>query len=317
MKKDTLVFSLKLLVSISILYLLLRNISLDAFVVLVSRYSLGDIITVVFLTFFALCINAYRWYILIPLIKFSTILRFTFVGQLYSFILPGQVTGEFAKAFRINSEKLFDSQKVSVSIFVDKVMAIIGLLFVTTVGLFLTHYPDLEYVKIIFLGTLLICLVLLFSGVNFLRRLIEKIGSHLQSPRLIRIYSSVLKLVNLLMEVHQKKSVLFLNFVLSIGFQMILVLITHILSQSLGLNVSFIEWLWIFGVVTCAAFLPISIAGIGVRDGIFVYFLIHTGESYDSAIALSLSILGLQCLSALCGAGVEFYVSLRRQKIKN
>ena len=70
-------------------------------------------------------------------------------------------------------------------------------------------------------------------------------------------------------------------------------------------------------VVSLLQSLPISIAGIGVREGAYLYLLQLQGVPGASALALSLTVFGIHMLIALAGGLLQLYSLLSRRRYEN
>jgi uncharacterized membrane protein YbhN (UPF0104 family) len=90
-----------------------------------------------------------------------------------------------------------------------------------------------------------------------------------------------------------------------------------LICMALSIEVSFVQLMWVVPVVSLLQSLPISIAGIGVREGAYVYLLQLQGVPGESALALSLTVFGIQVLIALAGGLLQFYSLLSRRRYKN
>lgn len=74
-----------------------------------------------------------------------------------------------------------------------------------------------------------------------------------------------------------------------------------IVSNAIGAQISFINWLWIDAYSTLALLLPITIGGIGVRDGSSVGAMsLLNIESYK-ALSVSMILFIVQVIRALVG----------------
>lgn len=73
------------------------------------------------------------------------------------------------------------------------------------------------------------------------------------------------------------------------------------IAAEVGIELKMADWLWIFAVVSLAVLLPLSIGGIGIREGAFVGGLGYLNFSGKLALALSLAIFTLRrnCFSHL------------------
>ncbi len=106
---------------------------------------------------------------------------------------------------------------------------------------------------------------------------------------------------------------------LSFIFQFNLILIVACYAQALRIpstDVSFIELLTTVPAVYLTEVLPISINGIGVRDGAFVFFFKQVGGTAEQALALSLLIVAIRYLKGLFG-GIVLLTTILKSSENN
>ncbi len=96
--------------------------------------------------------------------------------------------------------------------------------------------------------------------------------------------------------------------VLSCIYQSFLVLAAYIFAQGLGISVSYPNLLWIMTLVSISQALPITFAGIGVRDVALTYLLGGMGVPGSQAIALSFAVLALNVTLGLPGSVLQIFL---------
>jgi len=145
-------------------------------------------------------------------------------------------------------------------------------------------------------GALLLLLVLVFN-----RRLTEKITS---LGRLIKRWDTETKLntfFNSLHELLRYRKSLGTAFGVSLIYQFAGIVSPFLIALTLDLNVPFSFFLAVMPVIWVIMMVPISIAGLGVREGAFILFFVQQGVTTESALLLSLLFLGLSLVLALVG----------------
>lgn len=101
-------------------------------------------------------------------------------------------------------------------------------------------------------------------------------------------------------------------FAISILAQLPGILLYYALGRGLDLTVSFVSMGWIRSVVVLLTVLPISIGGLGVREGALVFTLHAFGVSTSDALALSILVFATTILApGLAGGVVEAAIWLR------
>jgi uncharacterized membrane protein YbhN (UPF0104 family) len=88
-------------------------------------------------------------------------------------------------------------------------------------------------------------------------------------------------------------------------FHVLAITVIRLLAPTFGIEIAFVEWLWIFAIVSLAVLLPLSVGGLGVREGAFVAVLGLLKVPSSSALALSLTIFASQLATALVGGLLE------------
>ena len=81
----------------------------------------------------------------------------------------------------------------------------------------------------------------------------------------------------------------------------------HVIVLSLELSVSFFATLAAFSIGTLAAMIPLTIAGVGIREGTFMYlFAAFAGTTLELGLSISLIALTASLAIAVFGGAVEF-----------
>jgi len=99
-------------------------------------------------------------------------------------------------------------------------------------------------------------------------------------------------------------ALLLLAALISVLAQSLIILAFVLLGHGIGLDVPVATYFVIVPIVFVAAMLPISLGGLGVREGVLVGLLIAFGADRQLAIGLSLLYLFVLWLSTLPGAAV-------------
>jgi uncharacterized membrane protein YbhN (UPF0104 family) len=95
--------------------------------------------------------------------------------------------------------------------------------------------------------------------------------------------------------------ILFLSLIYGMLFQLLNTLMVYILAISLGISISMADLLWINCFVGFILIIPVTVMGIGVREGALIYFLALVGVTNTRALSLSLLSLILLFFGILAG----------------
>jgi hypothetical protein len=104
------------------------------------------------------------------------------------------------------------------------------------------------------------------------------------------------------------------SMLLAILFQLGIVCTNYLFCLALSIPIGYIQLLWVVAAVSLLQSLPISIAGVGVREGAYVYLLGLQGIAEPTALALSLMIFGTQIIFALAGGLLQLQELLETRR---
>lgn len=296
-------FTLKLAIGLGLIVLIFARMDGMALLTSIRRYDLLSLFSAMMLIIFSFFIAGARWKVLIPEIPYGRLLRYSLIGQFYSVLLPGQIAGEAVKAWRI-SRGAVNGPKLIASVFIDRVIGLIALLVVAVWGALAMDdnvsrallVPLMALVAISMLGLLSLTFPHVF---RLCSKALHFVGARL--PRLRHGIGQILMLMTAWRDYTRSPWRLLAAFLFGILFQLLAVAIYAWLANSLGIRLDIHHWMWIAGVTSIAVLLPLSIGGIGLREGALVALLAKFGVPAESAVALSLGVFFLMLLAA--GAG--------------
>ena len=319
MKKQTIQTIAKIFFSAVVLYFLFRKCDWPSLFAALGHANVG----LVLLAFLAVqgthVIAAARWGLLCRKAKFLPLFKLVYVSRLYSTVLPGQLFGEAAKVVYISqSNHDITPEEATASVVVDKIVGLVGLLIVGICGAMLSTSAlnrSITFWFAVCAGILTLCVALpalpVFSRLihrllDAIRRRIPKFGGLVERLRLfLTSWQAYLK----------TPLTLLLSVLLGCAFQFLSTLGMMLLGRAVGIPVALADWCWIFAVLSIALLLPVSFAGLGVREATLVGFLGAFGVAKELVLSASLLSLFIQVLDSLIGGVfVLFDPALKRKK---
>jgi hypothetical protein len=283
-----LLFAAKLAVSAALLAFILRRVPLDAALDAARALPVSAAGLAVVLYFAAHGINAVKLRLFLPELSLAQALRFTLIALFYGTVLPGQLAGDAVKALRLMRIAAGgDAGRAAAAVAVDKIVGLFALLVLTALGL------GLEAGTMGLAAARLAFAVLLAAALGFALLVLlpapawlGRWGRAFAAWRAARLQPSVL-LTALAFG--------FLFNLLSIG-------VFVVLGQALGLHLGLAAWAVVMGLVSLALLLPVTVAGVGLRETSLVALLVALGQNAGGALALSLALLALTLFGAVAGA---------------
>lgn len=263
----------------------------------------------ILLNFLALIVNSVKWRLLLPDFSWLTLFRTNLIGQYYSTLLPGQLAGEAAKAYLLGGEQQ-QIHRVTASILVDKITGLLGGVFIVGIfGLLFTKQNlPVAWLTVFLIAGISLTGLLIIVRISYFYEIIFRIINYFRQHFKwgASFWTFLIKLMDFWRCYAGQSYVLITSILLGIVYQFISILMTLILADQIGLTVSFVDWCWIWAVLSLVLLLPITIAGLGLREGTLIGILGLLGVLPAQAIALSLSLFGVQIIIAFVGGVLEF-----------
>jgi hypothetical protein len=256
------------------------------------------------LTLAGIVLSTLRWRTVLSALgqdaKLRRLLSYNLAGLFVSNVLPTTIGGDVLRVSRLSKEN-GESAASFASVVLERLTGWLVLPVITMVGLLvnpgLRHLGNATRVAVaLSIGTL-VALGLVLIGVAS-----RRFGSKVMGSDGWRRFAAA---VHLGMARLRRHPVAAIN-VLVVGFayQLVLVFAALAAAKAVGMSVAVgpTALLAFFPAVLIAQVLPISISGLGVREGAFVLFLTPLGVPTQQAIALGLLLYLLNVAVSLLGA---------------
>ena len=309
---------LRVAVSLVLIVVLLSGIGFDDVVEVLQQAMVWPILVSALLAVASRFVVAYRWYVLVRTsakdIGFATLLHTVFVSGFLGFFMPGAVGVELVRVFAL--ARLTDTALAVSSVLIERLTAMMALAGIVLLGLLVAPAGLPDAVATAALATA----VLLAAGF---------VG--LCVPRIRPLYLAMLR--GRLLERARPHLAAFFDQIdafrrapwlmtelagLSVGLQLVRVLEGMFLAVALGIDVELAYLCVIIPAGVLITMLPISLAGLGVREALYVALFGAIGV--DAASAFTLSLMNfLLCVIFLLLPGAVLYalggIAPNRQKL--
>jgi uncharacterized membrane protein YbhN (UPF0104 family) len=221
------------------------------------------------------------------------------VGTYFNMFLPAGLGGDAVRAYRL--ARLSGRTGASLaSVAIDRFTSLYALLLVATWALFAAPaewrvLPPGLLVALDVAGAL--AFVLWLQG-GWWRGL----GDWAPIARWPRVGAAIAQMAEAAVMLRRAPGPLALALVLSVAYQVLAVVLHHWLMLALGLPVGLGYAMVFVPLLTLALSVPVSLNGLGVREGGFAFFLVRLGVEPSAGVAVGLMSLGLVLTSAAWGA---------------
>ena len=311
LQKRHLWFALKLNLSTVLLYWILSRTNLSEVWQAIRSTNYGVLFVAFLLHPIGLYISALRWQILLAARGSTPSLNFLFesylVGMFFNNFLPSTIGGDIYRAYdtwRLGQTK---SSAVAV-IFIDRLLGILVLLLFALIAIIL----DQRFNKLvdhlwmwILLGTFGLCIAvyLIFFPPTILLNKTRNV-SQLENNK---IGAKLVAFAEAFLAFKGQHQALYKTTLLSILLQANVVVHYYLIGLALPIDVPLTGYFLIVPIVTVVMMLPISINGIGLREGTFALFFSIYGVTATDSIAFAWIAFALLLIQSILGGILYVY----------
>jgi len=312
MGKEKLLNLLKVCFSLALLALLLRQIGWQQTLETLGKARFSYLAAALALYLVGIVVRAYRWQILLNALGMDTPLaRLTvlyFVGTFFSSFLPTGIGGDVVRVYELSRQSKRPIESVG-TVLLDRVTGLLMLFLIALMALAFSYQLIAPNVSA---AILLLCLGS-WAGLGLMLR-----RDWLERWGLLRIMAKIKQI----RELYESITACGLKAIggalaISLVFNVLLIAVNYLIALSLRVEIPLWYFLLFIPLISFLLILPISLSGLGVREGGYVYLFAQAGVSAPLALTMSLLFYVLNVASGLIGGvlyafeGVRGYVEDR------
>ncbi|HYW95394.1 MAG TPA: lysylphosphatidylglycerol synthase transmembrane domain-containing protein [Bacteroidales bacterium] len=292
-----------------LLYLVVRKLDWGHFFELIKTFpwwSFGLGLAMLMLVYL---LKSWRWYIINKAfgidIPFGTTLTFFLVSGFLSAITPGRI-GEFSKIFFISRKYPVSYSQSTSSVFLDRIWDVLVLSLMGGAGIlfffsrFQTGIATIVIILLLFAGSLLAVLVpsLFFRPAVFL------------TGRWPGLQNELVVVERLWKE--NRTSFFIPAFILTILAFLVLASIPVIFTTATGTSLPYPASVSAVAVSNMLSFIPVTVAGFGTREYVFIKVWQVLGKSAEVAVTISTVYFMATYLGSILIGGIIYLVRFRK-----
>lgn len=307
---------LKALFSLGVMALLLWQIELAPLLAAFAATKLELSLLAFALFLFQQVVVAYAWHILLVdqnrNLPFRKTVEVHFIGSFFGTFLPSSVGMDVIRAYRLGRylERGVDSAS---AMFVTRVVGfLVNFLLALLVALPVSramNNPQLFGFVLLLTAMFIACVWMVLN-----EKLLGLMKAVLARFKLASIADKITDFRAGIMSKALNRRAMFNLVALSFFYQTLGIVIIYVLGRALGIELAIWHYFIYIPLITTITVLPISLAGIGIREGAFVFFFAQAGVAQAQALSLSLLLFAQTVALALLG-GV-WYLLAREQSAK-
>jgi len=317
--KKTSIFLLKAIVSISLLTFLLTKIDWHTVTKNLHNANLFLLLIAIFLNVVERFELTYKWNLLIKvrgiIVKFGRLFWINSIGSFLGLFLPSSLGTDVVRGYYLVKNNSERSVSIS-SVFVDRVLGLISLLLLGLASLLFAGNLVSKFNLNLYLAVLtFITLVgVYFFQRNETKKILELLFIKMKQHKIIEY---AMKLHGSILEYKKYPKTLLLSFVITILVQVTRVLTYYAVAAAFDIEISIVYFFLFVPLIMIVMMLPITIGGLGLREGTFVAFFTMIGMSVNDAVVITFinSILDTLNTIILGGGGYLFYKSTLKDQI--
>ncbi|GJL55797.1 MAG: hypothetical protein NPIRA02_29290 [Nitrospirales bacterium] len=294
-------FWFRLAVSFVVTIVLIRVIDWDALPGL-DDITVGYLFGAGLLVILNRLVNAYRWYLLIndssSVVCLRHVVGIYFKSSFVGLVMPTSVGSEFLKGYGLMKSGAGAIDSFS-SIFMERLLGLLSLLGSALIG-FLFLNIQLDEIHALAIGRVFgVFLTLIVGSPIACYFFIPWVEKRLNPQSKFALL--ILKLRHAFFFYQNIKARLLLAFLLSFSIQGFRILGAWLVGLGIGVSVEFAYYVLFIPIISLISMLPISIAGLGVQEGAYVYFFSLTGTNTTIILAMALVLRFLLIFAVLPG----------------
>lgn len=294
---------IKILVSLSILFLLFKNTDTELFLETIISIDPFFFISAMLLFILSQCISAFRWSLFLKYggleMPYFKLLSLYFIGMFFNNFLPTAVGGDLVKGYYLSKSSGKGGVSMA-SIFVDRYVGFASLVILALLALLFGY----SYISDTLLPWLVLSFILLFFVMS-LFLWVEKLHNWalfiLDKIKIFNINEKIEKFYQALMNYRKYPKLLMIGLGISMILQTIGVFTFYAISKGFGMTIPLLFFFLFIPLAMTVSMIPISLAGLGLREGAFVFLFSKVAVSSASALSLSLTWFIVVVISSLFG----------------
>ena len=305
--RQVLIWTIKILVSVGLLYVLLRRVDLARLWLTARTASLPWLAGAMLLYIAMIFVASWRWWLLLRAqhlaLAFRSLVASYLVATFFNNFLPSNIGGDVIR-IRDTAKAAGSKTLATTIVLVDRGIGLMGLVFVAAVGSTIAARmsdaigptgPGILWTLLALSIAATTLAVVMPHGVGALLRPLQALHQEWVEERITRLTTALARFGD-------APRTLGACFGGAILVQGVMVVFYAAIARSLHIDVPIAHLAIVVPISFIVQMLPVSVNGLGVRETTFVVYLTPLGVPRESALALSLISAVLIMLVSTAGA---------------
>lgn len=215
---------------------------------------------------------------------FKYLLKILCMGFLFNNLLPSTIGGDGYRIIKTTPKEGIKSRAIS-AVLMERILGVLSLVFLGWIGSAIAHFKyDSEVIRLYFFGgtialLLLSVMIVLYRNDNFRHKIKQYLFTKKWGP-----------IIHNLEYIKNNRQVMLPAFFYSILFHLIAISTIFLIFKAFGGTSFFMDCAVMAALSQIVAALPVSINGLGISEGTFVYVAMQIGIHFDMAVIIAFMI---------------------------
>ena len=294
---------LKTIVTFVLILLLFYMVDWRESLRIIKGISIPMVFALLGIGFFMIAISCLKWQIFLRArnihVPLYHLILLYLAGYFFNNFLPSNVGGDLARGMILGKQIKNASDSFS-SVFLERFTGLLGLLILACIvfafNMELIHEPSVGIFLLIFLISFVLIAFLLLSERS------RKIFTFILDIFPFRLVKHKLaKMLDIIYYFRHRPKVLTQAMLISFIFHFLTVINTLVVCLALKIPVRILDLATIVPIILIITVLPISLNGIGIWEGAFVYFFSIIGVDSSAALSIALVLRAKNLILSLTG----------------
>ncbi len=290
----------KLLISLGLLAFVLSSVGVQDTLNTLRSADLRFVWLALALFIGGVFLRAFRWRALLAdrglRVPVRTLTQLYFIGQFFNTFLPTGFGGDVVRVVELARYGVSKAESLS-TVFLDRLSGLMAFFIMTLIALpFAANLIPLQIQWVLMaLGAGGIVGTWLMFERRFTSPLMEQIAARFQFPfkaKVMRLYAS--------MRANSPRAIA-QAMLIGFMFNLLLIVVNYLVGRALGQQIELGYFFLFVPIISTLLLLPISLNGLGVREGAYVLLFASAGVSRGSAAAMSLTFWSITVATGLIG----------------
>jgi hypothetical protein len=291
--------ALSLILLILLFGMIDRQALLDVFLNIRPVYYIGGVL----LYLGVIGLSAIRWQLILQTagepVNLWRLVVINFVGSFFNIFLPTAAGGDLARMYELSNSSRAGAHNVS-SVLLDRLIGLASLVIIALVAVMVGFQYVASYaISLMVIGLTLAMIV--GWALFFNRRFMRQFRWTFRLPVMIKAEAKIRQLYDSLHDLQQQPRLMLSTFIFSFIVQMLNVVSAILIARALGIQVSALYFFIFYPITWVITMIPLSVNGLGLREGAFLFLFGQVGVTSSEAVALSLLVYSTHICSGILG----------------